>query len=131
MKVSDFIANDFQCVRPYATLQDLTKVIETSKRNIFPLVDEEGIFFGLVILDDVRHLMFHPENYDIHIDEYAFMPKESVHPEESMFSVVNKFETSGNYNIPVVDEMGKYHGFVSRANIYTKYREYIEELSED
>lgn len=131
MKVSDFIANDFQCVRPYATLQDLTKVIETSKRNIFPLVDEEGVFFGLVILDDIRHLMFHPEYYNIHIDEYAFMPKESIHPEESMFSVVNKFETSGNYNIPVIDDSGRYHGFVSRANVYTKYREYIEELSED
>ena len=131
MKVSDFIANDFQCVRPYATLQDLTKVIETSSRNIFPLVDEEGVFFGLVILDDIRHLMFHPEHYDIHIDEYAFMPKESIHPEESMFSVVHKFETSGNYNIPVIDEVGKYHGFISRANVYTKYREYIEELSED
>jgi CIC family chloride channel protein len=48
-----------------------------------------------------------------------------------MFSVVRKFETSGNYNIPVVDEQGRYHGFISRANVYTKYREYIEEISED
>ena len=95
------------------------------------MVDEEGIFYGLVILDDVRKLMFHPENYHLHVDEFAFMPKESIHPEESMFSVVRKFETSGNYNMPVIDEYGKYYGFISRANVYTKYREYIEEISED
>ncbi len=131
LNVSDFIANDFLCIRPNATLYDLTKIIEQSKRNIFPMVDENGIFYGLVILDDVRHLIFHPENYDKPVDEYAFVPKESVHPEESMFSVVRKFETSGNYNMPVIDETGKYHGFISRANVYTKYREYIEEISED
>ena len=131
LNVSDFIANDFVCIHPNATLYDLTKVIEQSKRNIFPMVDEKGIFYGLVILDDVRHLIFHPENYDKQVDEYAFVPKESVLPEESMFSVVRKFETSGNYNIPVIDESGKYHGFISRANVYTKYREYIEEISED
>ena len=131
LKVTDFIANDFVCIHPNATLYDLTKVIEQSKRNIFPMVDEKGIFYGLVILDDVRHLIFHPENYDKQVDEYAFVPKESVLPEESMFSVVRKFETSGNYNIPVIDESGKYHGFISRANVYTKYREYIEEISED
>ncbi len=131
LKVTDSIETDFQCVRPYATLSDLTMVIENSKRNIFPMVDEEGIFYGLVILDDVRKLMFHPENYHLHVDEFAFMPKESIHPEESMFSVVRKFETSGNYNMPVIDEYGKYYGFISRANVYTKYREYIEEISED
>ncbi len=131
LKVTDFISDDFQCVPPDATLFDLTKVIEKSKRNIFPMVDGKGIFYGLVILDDVRHLIFHPENYDKPVDEYAFVPKESIHPEESMFSVVRKFETSGNYNIPVVDEQGRYHGFISRANVYTKYREYIEEISED
>ncbi|MBO4282847.1 MAG: chloride channel protein [Bacteroidales bacterium] len=131
LKVSDFIENDFQCVLPDATLLDLTKVIEKSKRNIFPMVDKAGIFYGLVILDDVRQLIFHPENLNHPVDEYAFVPKESIHPEESMFSVVRKFETSGNYNIPVIDESGKYHGFISRANVYTKYREYIEEISED
>ena len=100
-------------------------------RNIFPLVDENRIFYGIVILDDVRQLMFHPENYGLHIDEYAFIPSPSIDPEESMFSVVQKFESSGNYNLPVVDKEGRYHGFISRANVYTKYREFIEEVSED
>lgn len=131
LQVTECIENDFKTISPNATLGDLTRVIELSSRNIFPLVDEQQIFYGIVILDDVRKLMFHPENYNLHIDEYAFVPTPSIDPEESMFSVVKKFESSGNYNLPVVDKQGRYHGFISRANVYTKYREFIEEISED
>ena len=131
LHVTECIENDFATISPNATLGELTQVIEHSSRNIFPLVDENRIFYGIVILDDVRQLMFHPENYGLHIDEYAFIPSPSIDPEESMFSVVQKFESSGNYNLPVVDKEGRYHGFISRANVYTKYREFIEEVSED
>ena len=131
LRVTECIENDFAVVSPDATLGELTKVIENSSRNIFPLVDANQVFYGIVILDDVRKLMFHPENYALQIDEYAFIPSPSIDPEESMFSVVQKFESSGNYNLPVVDKEGKYHGFISRANVYTKYREFIEEVSED
>ncbi len=52
-----------------------------------------------------------------------------VHPEDSMGSVAEKFSKSGKYNLAVVDN-GKYIGFVSRANVFSKYRELLREFSE-
>lgn len=131
LHVNELIEKDFICVHPNANIGDLTKVIENSKRNIFPMVDEKNVFYGLIILDSVRKLIFHKENYSMPVDEYSFMPQDVVSPDESMFSVVKKFKRTGNYNMPVIDSEGKYYGFVSRANVYTKYREIIEDISED
>ncbi len=58
------------------------------------------------------------------------MPQPSVSPGESMEDVAHKFQTSNHYNLPVL-ENGIYIGFVSRANVFSKYRTLIKEFSED
>ncbi len=131
LNVSNLIENNFATVNPEATIRDLLPVIEHSVRNIFPLVDEKQHFYGIVILDDVRPLMFHEEKYDIPLKDVAFFPSTSVNPNERMSSVVEKFRETGLYNMVVIDEKQIYYGFISRANVFSTYREIIEEISED
>ena len=47
-----------------------------------------------------------------------------------MEDVANKFKTSEHYNLPVVDN-GKYKGFVSRANVFSAYRNLLKKFSDD
>ncbi len=131
INVMDIVENDFSIIAPHATLQDLIVLIENSNRNIFPVVDENSIFYGVIVLDDVRKHIFHKESYSRPIKEYIYTPETTIYPKESMLSVVNKFKQTGYYNMPVIDEEGKYYGCISRANAYTQYREIIEEISED
>ena len=58
------IETDLHKVKPDDTLGDLVKVISSSKRNIYPVVDEYNILEGVVSLDDVREIMFNPELYE-------------------------------------------------------------------
>jgi CIC family chloride channel protein len=58
-----------------------------------------------------------------------FMPDPLVNPDESMEEVAKKFSETSNFNLPVVKD-GKYLGFVSRANVFSKYRELLKEFSE-
>src|SRR4030042_4207729 len=58
------IETDLQIVRGTDTLGDLAKKISGSKRNLFPVVDEYNILEGVVLLDDVREIMFNHELYD-------------------------------------------------------------------
>jgi len=64
MKVNKFIEKDFASISPEATLGDLVKVISNSKRNIYPVIDKDNNFFGIIRLDDIRNIMFNPELYN-------------------------------------------------------------------
>ncbi|MFO7852814.1 MAG: chloride channel protein [Bacteroidota bacterium] len=131
MDVSSLIETNFSTVSPNATLGDLVKVISRSSRNVFPVVDSENTFLGVVWVNDIRHLVFKPELYDnFYVRELMFMPEPTVSIHESMEDVAYKFQTSSHYNLPVLDN-GKYVGFVSRANVFSKYRSMIRNFMEE
>lgn len=132
LNIMEMLETNFSTVNKDASLRDLVKVIASSKRNVFPVVDSQNNFEGLVFMDDIRDLIFNPEIYDtVLVSDLKYTPKCTIAPDESMQEVVRKFEESGSYNMPVVDRNNKYIGFVSRANLFTNYREIIEELSQD
>ena len=131
MNVSKLIEKNFQAVRPDDTLGDLVKVIAGSKRNIYPVIDEDSNFFGIIVLDDIRNIMFKPELYDEKsVKNLMFMPGTSVDPDESMEAVAKKFQESRNYNLPVLKN-GKYIGFISRANVFSEYRKLLRDFSDE
>lgn len=131
LKVDKFIETNFRTIDADAKLRDLVSVISKSTRNIYPVVDNENNFMGIIFLDHIRHIMFKQEMYDeIHVRDLMFMPHPLIDPDESMEDVAEKFNQSGNFNLPVIKD-GKYIGFVSRANIFSSYRKMLKEFSED
>ncbi|MFH0999233.1 MAG: chloride channel protein [Bacteroidota bacterium] len=131
MQVDKLIEKDFKIIHPDATLGDLVKLLTKAKRNIFPVVDDNNHFCGLVTLDEVRKIMFKPELYDkIKIADLMFQPLATVRPDESMEEVANKFNKTGNFTMPVILN-DKYLGFVSRANVYSAYRKLLKDFSDD
>ena len=130
MKVKPLIESDFSQVNINQTLGDFVKIVAESKRNVFPVVDDENNLHGIIFINDVRNIIFNRKLYDnTYMCDLMFMPMYMVHPEDSMGSVAEKFSKSGKYNLAVVDN-GKYIGFVSRANVFSKYRELLREFSE-
>lgn len=130
LSISSVIDIDFNTIHPEATLGDLVKEIAKSKRNIFPVIDDDGKFYGLVAMDDVREDMFKPELYKQPITTYMIQPLDSVSTSQTMEMVMNKFTETDYYNLPVIDE-GKYVGFVSRSNVFSAYRKTLLEVSLD
>ena len=127
--VKSLIETDFEVLSPDATLRDLTEAISVNHRNLFPVVDENGIMKGMVKMDDVRSMIFHHDLYDtVKIREIMYMPTYHIDPNDSMEIVVNKFETANIYNLAVI-ENGKYIGFISRARVFSKYRKQIKNVS--
>jgi len=132
INISGIIENNFSTVSKNDSLRDLVKVIANSKRNVFPVIDKNQKFLGVVFLDEIRKEIFDVKLYDtLFVRDIMFMPECSISPAESMESVVKKFRTSGYYNMPVVETDHTYIGFISRANLYTNYKNIIEEISED
>ncbi len=131
MKVSELIETNFKTIRAEDTLRDLVHVITTSSRNIYPVVDDQHNLKGIVKLDDIRHIMFNQEMYDTtKISDLMIIPEWTIETTDQMEEVARQFSESGRYNIPVLQN-GKYLGFVSRARVFSSYREMLKHFSDD
>ncbi len=132
MELKELIEADFEIIAPNATLGDLTKAISRSRRDLYPVVFEDGKLAGMVKMDDVRGFIFEEELHDsVLVKDLMYMPQHFISPEDSMAGVVEKFETSGRYNLAVIDEEGKYIGFISRAKVFSNYRSKVRHFSDD
>lgn len=116
------VETDLLTIHPLSTVNDLTDLVQLSRRNIFPVVNEEGVMRGIITLDDIRDVMFDEEARNkIIVKTLMRDPPAQVSSSESMQSVMSKFEQTGAWNLPVIDN-GKYVGFVSKSRIFNAYR---------
>ncbi len=131
LKVESVIETNLTPVHPDQTLGELVKVIARSNRNIFPVINKDNNFLGIVPLDEVREIMFDREKYNtLKVRDFMIIPPQKVELNDSMETVMKKFRDTGLWNLPVVED-GKYVGFVSRSNVFNVYRKMLIEFSEE
>ncbi len=132
MNISSVIETDFDKVSPDIDLGAMVKVISMAKRNIFPVVDRNEELIGIVSLDDIRNIMFRQELYHrFQVEKFMTAPAAKISINESMEDVMKKFDETKAWNLPVLDENGKYKGFVSKSKIFNSYRQVLVDFSED
>jgi CIC family chloride channel protein len=133
LNLQSVIENDFKVVHPKMTLGDIVKIIAQSHRNVFPVTDDENILRGIVLLDDIRNIMFRPELYDsFKVKKFMVSPPAKIGIQMSMEKIMQIFDDTQAWNLPVVDEQGKYLGFISKSKIFNAYREVlVENFSDD
>ena len=130
--MGNVIEKDFQTVDPEQSLGELVKIISTSHRNLFPVVDYNGKLMGVVQLDDIRNIMFRPMLYSrFKVEQLMTAPPAFVNEEASMEKVMELFESTNAWNLPVIDNDGKYVGFVSKSKIFNSYRSVLVHFSEE
>lgn len=131
MKLNTEVEKDFATIPPETSLGDIIKVVAKSKRNIFPVVDKDKMLLGIVLLDDIREIMFKPELYsEVYVESLMTMPPTYVSSKDSMDAVMKKFKDTGAWNLPVIDQ-GKYVGFVSKSKLFNAYRKLLLAFSEE
>ncbi|HEY5826287.1 MAG TPA: chloride channel protein [Cyclobacteriaceae bacterium] len=123
LTLSEMIETNFSSVSPDDTLQALVKIIAKSRRNIYPVINENNHLVGLIHLDQVREVIFETNSYDkLFVRDLMKEPEAVIHPEETLHDVLKKFEDTGLWNLPVIENK-QYKGFLSKSNILARYRE--------
>ena len=131
MKMNSVIETDFQTVTPDMNLKQMVDTISKSSRNLFPVLDSEKNLVGVVLLDDIRNIMFRPDLYKrMFVNRFMTIPVAKLQLGDSMEKVMKTFDDTGAWNLPVVDGK-KYVGFVSKSKIFNSYRRVLRHYSED
>ena len=132
MNIESVVETDFDKVAPDMDLGAMVKVVSKAHRNMFPVVDARGVLLGIVILDDIRNIMFRQELYHrFYVGRFMTTPPARINIEDSMEEVMKKFDDTHAWNLPVVDSEGVYKGFLSKSRILNSYRQMLVDFSED
>jgi len=132
LKMDSVLETDFVTIMPEMTLGELVKVISESRRNIFPVIDKDGRLRGILLLDEVRNIMFQPRLYKrFTVGQLMTSPPAVLRFDLPMEKVMEIFEDTGAWNLPVVDQERRYLGFVSKSKIFNSYRNVLVHFSEE
>jgi CIC family chloride channel protein len=131
MQLEKLVEKNFSSIHPELNLGELVKVVAESKRNIFPVVDQNNLFLGIVTLDDIRKVMFDHSLYEqIKVTDLMHQPLGTIKLYESMDKVMSKFHATGAWNLAVTCQ-GEYIGFISKSKLFSNYRRKLVEFSEE
>lgn len=126
------IETDFKTVTPEMDLGQLVGVITKAHRNIFPVIDKNGKFLGVVSLDSVRKYIFRPELYHQYtVASFMKDPPALLNTNDTLKVATEKFDETKAWNLPVVDSNGIFLGFVSRSGLFNSYREVLVTFSSE
>ena len=90
------------------------------------------MLLGVVLLDDIRNIMFQPRLYDrMSVQDIMIGPLAKIHPEMNMAEVMNLFDNTNAWSLPLIDQSGTYLGMLSKSHIFKSYREMLTKFSED
>lgn len=131
LSINSLVEKDFKTIKPEMKLRDMVDLIAESKRNLFPVITNEGDFEGVVLLDDIRNIMFRTDLYDkMSVSRFMSMPPARIQISDTMENVMKIFDDTNAWNLPVVDG-NRYIGFVSKSKIFNSYREVLRNYSDD
>ncbi|MCI5560950.1 MAG: chloride channel protein [Phocaeicola sp.] len=130
MNIEDIIETDFLSVHPQMDLGGMVNTIAKSKRNLFPVLNNHEELVGVVVLDDIRNIMFRYELYHrFYVERFMTAPKARIFTTDSVEVIMQKFDDTGAWNLPVVDPDNKYKGFISKSKMLNTYRQVLVDFS--
>jgi CIC family chloride channel protein len=131
LDLQKLIETEFVVLKEEYSLRDFVKLVPQSKRNIFPVVGRNNKLTGVVIMENIRSIIFNTEMYDtVYVRDFMIIPPDTVEMDENMESVMKKFNRTKAWNLPVV-EKGEYRGFLSKSKIFNEYRDMLIGFSDD
>ena len=122
ISTSKLIETNFQTISPDIKLGSFVEIISKSKRNIFPVTDNDNMLLGIILLDEIRDIIFKSDLYNkVIVSELMKEPPATISSTETMEEVMKKFDETGAWNLPVTDN-GQYVGFISKSSVFSSYR---------
>lgn len=112
-------------------LKDLVEIIKRSEKNIFAVTDGKGRFSGIIELNDIKQRLFQTDQFDkVSVKSLMKKPAAVLFNDQNMHAVMEKFDITQSWYLPVLDKERKFIGFISKTKLFNKYREILSSQSD-
>lgn len=126
ISLEEMLQDTFDSIRMDRKLRDLVEIIKKSEKNIFAVTDNKKRFTGIIELNDIKQKLFQPEQFDkVIIGSIMKKPAAILQHEQDMHTVMEKFDITQSWYLPVLDSDKKFIGFISKTKLFNKYREIL------
>jgi len=132
MNVRSLIRDKYPRVQPEMTLRQVAAIVSGTTAAVLAVVDSDDVYQGLVDVGNIRKYLLEKSSYDS-LKVYNLMEATPtiIDVSDKMESVMDKFDKTGAWRLPVVDFRGRYLGFISRSRLLMAYRDELKEISQD
>ncbi len=132
LQTDTLIRDKYPRVQIDATLREVVEIITDSDAAVLPVIDRQGRFQGMVDVASTRRLLFDSAKYDeLHVYNIMESAPDFIYSGEKMESVMDKFERTGAWRLPVIDADRKYLGFISKSRLLMAYRAELKEIASE
>ncbi|MCR5819560.1 MAG: chloride channel protein [Bacteroidaceae bacterium] len=132
MSMDSVIERYDEHLHPNDDLSEIVRQISGSNRDVFPVVDDAGKLLAVLILDRVRHVMFRTELYHrLHVSDLMSQCAARLTTRDPMDVVMNTFERTKAWTLPVVNSEGMFVGFIRRSHVFALYRQMMADMSDE
>ncbi len=126
MRLEELLQDQLEVIPIDNKLRDLVETIKKSKKNVFAVKNASGHFAGIIEINDIKHYLFQPDLFDsLSIDALLKKPAATININQKMHEVMDKFDTTQSWHLPVLDNDRKFVGFISKTKLFNKYREVL------
>ena len=126
IKLEDMLQDSYESLQPDKKLKDLIELIKRSEKNIFAVVDGKERFTGIIELNDIKQKLFQPDLFEkVSIKSIMKKPPAILYADQDMHSVMEKFDITQSWYLPVLNKERKFIGFISKTKLFNKYREIL------
>ena len=132
LQTDTLIRDKYPRVQIDATLREVVDTIAGSDAAVLPVIDRQGRFQGMVDVASTRRVLFDSDKYDkLHVYNIMESAPDFIYSGEKMESVMDKFERTGAWRLPVIDADRKYLGFISKSRLLMAYRAELKEIASE
>jgi len=129
LHTNDLIDKNVQIIDINASFNELIDLIRVGKRNFIAVINNDRQLEGVIMLDDVRPIMFNRELHEgLSIKKLMTSPPALINIDDDMRDIIKKFDETATWNLPVVAD-GIFVGFISKSSILNRYRQLLKEYS--
>lgn len=128
INLDEILQHNYESISMDKKLSDLVEIIKRSEKNIFAVHDGRQRFAGIIELNDIKQKLFQQDQFqDVPVRSLMKKPAAVLYEDEAMHGVMEKFDMTHSWYLPVLNKHRKFVGFVSKTKLFNKYREALSE----
>lgn len=129
MKLKHLVERNYLVLSEDDLFQDSLSAVLKSKRNVIPVVANDGKLKGVIYIEMVLEHMLQRQKEELKLQDLI----QHVSPivvSADLKAVLKQMEQENVWLLPVVDPYGAYIGMVSKTSIFNKYRDLLNQQAD-